>query len=103
MPYQQKPGQTNLFSNRDKKEERHPDFKGECQVEINGHLYPLDIAMWRKESERAGEFFSVSIRLKGERQPRPSNGCQHVSDYVNQHGTAFDDEGVPPDDKDIPF
>ena len=72
-------------------------------VYLHGHLYPLDIAMWRKESERAGEFFSVSIRLKGERQPRPSNGCQHVSDYVNQHGTAFDDEGIPPDDKDIPF
>jgi hypothetical protein len=103
MAYEAKPGTGTLFRNRDQKTDKHSDFKGECQVEINGRLYPLDIAMWRKESERAGEFFSVSIRLKGERQPRPSNDRQHVSDYVNQDGTAFDDEGVPPDDKDIPF
>ena len=25
------------------------------------------------------------------------------NNHVNQHGTALDDEGAPPDDKDIPF
>jgi len=33
-------------------------------VEINRKLYPLDIAMWRNESHRAGEYFSLSIKLK---------------------------------------
>jgi hypothetical protein len=34
-------------------------------VEINGQLYELDIAAWTKQSERAGKFLSLSIKLKG--------------------------------------
>src|SRR6516162_4987472 len=109
MAYQQKPGQTNLFSNRDKKEERHPDFKGECSIEIADRLYPLDIAMWRKESDRAGEYFSVSIRLKGQQQARPNAGRQHFNERVAQMDMPLDDDIVrafaaaPPNDKDIPY
>lgn len=64
MAWEQRPGSTNLFFNRDKKEERHPDFKGECSIEINGKLYLLDVRLWRKESSRAGEYFSLSLKLK---------------------------------------
>jgi hypothetical protein len=109
MAYQQKPGQTNLFSNRDKKEERHPDFKGECSVEIAGKLYPLDIAVWRKQSDRAGEYFSVSIRLKSQQQTRPSTGRQHFNERVAQMGMPIDDDmdrafdTAPTDDEEIPW
>jgi hypothetical protein len=64
IPYERQPGSTNLFSNREKKTERHPDYRGECQVEINGKFYPLEIAMWRKHGERVGEFFGISIKVK---------------------------------------
>jgi hypothetical protein len=109
MAYQQKPGQTNLFSNRDKTSDKHPDFKGECQLEINGRLYPLDIAMWRKESDRAGEYFSVSIRLKSQQQTRPNTGRQHFNQRITELGTPIDDDidrafAAPPvDEKDIPW
>jgi len=72
----------------------------------DGSLVRLEIAAWAKESDRAGKFLSLSIKLKGERQstqPRANGGRPQFDNHVNQHGTAFDDEGVPPDDKDIPF
>jgi hypothetical protein len=109
MAYRQKPGQTNLFSNRDKTSDKHPDFKGECQVEIEGRLYPLDIAMWRKQSDRAGEFFSVSIRLKSQQQTRPNAGRQHFNERVAQLGQPIDDDmdrafgPAPADDEDLPW
>jgi len=93
---QQIPGKTNLFSNRDKKSEKHPDFKGEIQVEIDGTLHLLDIAMWRKSSDRAGEFFGVSIKLKGDRQSNSKSNDtwgkhQSFADRVNRLGTDIDD------------
>jgi len=72
----------------------------------DGSLVRLGIAAWIKQSDRAGKFLSLSIKLKGERQstqPRANGGRPQFDNHVNQHGTAFDDEGVPPDDKDIPF
>jgi hypothetical protein len=46
---------------------------------------------------------SLTIKLKSARQTRPSNGRQRFADYVNQHGVVLDDEGAPPDDRDIPW
>ena len=106
MVFEQRVNSGQLFRNRDKKTDKHPDLKGEALIEIDGQHYPLEIAAWAKESDRAGKFFSLSIKLKGERQstqPRSNGGRQQFNNHVNQHGTAFDDEGAPPDDKDIPF
>ena len=72
----------------------------------DGSLVRLGIAAWAKESDRAGKFLSLSIKLKGERQstqPRSNGSRQQFNNHVNQHGIAFDDEGAPPNDKDIPF
>ena len=105
MAYEQRPNSGRLFINRERKTDDLPNLKGTGLLElVDGSLVELDVAAWTRESPKAAKWLSLSIKLKdATRQARPSNGRQHVSDYVNQHGTAFDDEGVPPDDKDIPF
>ena len=106
MSYEQRPNSATLFRNRDKKNDNQPDLKGDGAIEIDGQLYQIELAAWTKQSDRAGKFLSLSIKLKGERQstqPRSNGGRQQFNNHVNQHGTAFDDEGAPPDDKDIPF
>ena len=78
----------------DKTSDRHPDFKGEVSVNINGTLVPLDVAMWRKTSDRAGEFFSLNIKLK---QSRPS-GRDNFNQRVQEVGIDID-----ADDEEIKF
>jgi hypothetical protein len=103
MPYEQRPGSGTLFRNREKKNDKHPDLKGDALVEIDGQLYALELAAWTKQSELAGEFFSVSIRLKGQQQTRPGNGRQHFNQRVAEMGMPVDAEGALLDDKNIPF
>jgi hypothetical protein len=105
MAYEQRPNSGQLFKNRERKNEKHPNLKGTGLLELaDGTLVQLEIAAWTKESPNAGRWLSLTIRQKGAvRQTRQSNGRQHFNDYVNQHGTALDGQGVPPDDKDIPF
>ena len=105
MAYTHRTNSASLFVNRERKNDNAPQLTGSGLLELaDGSFVELDIAAWTRESPKAGKWLSLSIKLKdATRQARPSNGRQHVSDYVNQHGTAFDDEGIPPDDKDIPF
>lgn len=42
-----------------------PDLKGEML--INGKAY--DAAMWRKEARNGGEYFSLSMKPKGQQSP----------------------------------
>jgi hypothetical protein len=56
-----------LFINRDHaKNPKSPNLKGTGRIAIDGKEYELDLAAWTRESERAGKFLSVSIKLKGE-------------------------------------
>ena len=104
MAYEQRVNSGQLFKNRERKNDKAPNLKGVGLLELeDGSLIELEIAAWTRESPKAGRWLSLSIKLKSERQARQGNGHQHFNDYMNQHGTAFDDEGVPPDDKDIPF
>jgi hypothetical protein len=90
MAWEAKPGTGTLFRNRDKKDTKHPDLRGDALVEIDGHQYPLEIAAWTKESQKAGKFLSLSIKLKGIRQHFDNGGSR-------------DDWSQPAEDEDIPF
>jgi len=112
MAYEAKPGTGTLFRNREKKSDRHPNLKGDALVEIDGQLYQLELAAWTKQSERAGKFLSLSVKLKGARQstqPRPSEGRQYFHERIEKIGVPLDDDldrswGPPPaGDDDIPF
>jgi hypothetical protein len=108
MAFEKRPNSGQLFKN-DKKGDnsRAPNLKGSALLQLeNGELLELDLAAWTRESEKAGRWLSLSIKLKGDRQStqsRSDGGRQQFNNHVNQHGTALDGQGVPPDDKDIPF
>jgi hypothetical protein len=94
MPYEQRPNSGTLFRNPGKKDNaKAPDLKGNALVEINGQLYELDIAAWTKESERAGKFLSLSIKLKGDHDSaRPSfNAKRRPYAEDLEHGSPLDD------------
>jgi hypothetical protein len=83
-----------LFSNRKKTDDRQPDFKAEATVDLgNGQTITLDLAMWRKQSDRAGEYFSLSLKPKQDRQST-TTGKEHFHQRVQQMGTPVDDEDI---------
>jgi hypothetical protein len=67
MAFEQRPNSGTLFKNRDKKEPKHPDLKGDGLIEIAGTLYPVEIGAWTKETPKAGKFLSLSLKLKQSR------------------------------------
>jgi hypothetical protein len=106
MPYEQRRNSGALFHNSGKKDNaKAPDLKGDALVEINGQLYQLDIGAWTKQTERAGRFLSLSIKLKGDRDsgnPRLGERPHHVTDLIQ--GTPLDERPIrEPGDEDIPF
>lgn len=52
-----------IFRNKERKSEKHPTMRGTCLV--NGQ--PHEIALWTKETEKAGKFFSFKISPARER------------------------------------
>ena len=47
-----------LFKNNKKESEKHPDYKGE--VNVDGQIYEL--AMWSRTSQNGTDYFSVAIK-----------------------------------------
>jgi hypothetical protein len=104
MPYEQRPGSGTLFRNREKKNPNHPDLKGDALVEIDGQLYQLELAAWTKQSERAGKFLSLSVKLKGDRDAgRPRASAQRRPNAADLERGIVIDGDAQPDDSDIPF
>lgn len=58
-----------LFRNKDKQEgDNRPSMKG--FLTLNGNEY--EVAAWKKESEKAGVFLSLSVKPKQARQEQQS-------------------------------
>lgn len=72
-----------LFKNDKKQEDKHPDYKGNC--EIAGVKYW--VAAWIKQGEK-GKFMSLSFEAKEEAKPTPKKPAK-----------ALDLD----DDSDLPF
>lgn len=60
MSYTQRENSGVLFKNNDKKTEKHPDYKGNLNVE--GVEYFFDA--WKKVSSKGDTFLSVSVKRK---------------------------------------
>jgi len=72
MEYQQVDGYTNVFINRDKKEDKHPNFKAELL--LDGVIY--GVALWKKKTKSGDDYFGLKIAKKGDyskpaEQPAP--------------------------------
>ena len=65
--YEIKEGITNAFMNRDKKEDKHPDFKG--QVLVDGKL--KDLALWTRETRGGERYYGVKIAEGKPREKKP--------------------------------
>jgi hypothetical protein len=102
MPYEHRPNSGSLFKNRNKGDnEKAPNLKGTALLELpDGTTVELDIAAWTRESEHAGKWLSLSVKLKQQRPIRQhfnndDGGRQDFNEFVNRHGTPVDDEDVP--------
>lgn len=68
--YEDKPGDGVLFKNKDKKNDKHPDYKGTW---TNADGEKCGIAAWLRESQKTGtKFMSLKIELHPYNQSRPS-------------------------------
>ena len=64
MAYETRDQSGSLFPNRDKKEDKHPNAKGEAK--IDGVLY--EVAAWTKTDKNGNKWQSLSFKVKGRRQ-----------------------------------
>jgi hypothetical protein len=118
MPYELKPGQGQLFRNHEKKEDRHPNVKGNAMLDASAvrqylaehpdaTTIPLELAAWTKESDRAGKWLSLSVKLKQDSdstQSRSGGGREQFNKRVQEVGSDIDAAcGDKPEDSDISF
>lgn len=91
MSFEQKPNSGSLFVNRGReKNPKAPNLKGSALLELeSGELIELDIAAWVRESEKAGKWLSLSVKVK-----------QPSSDARSGAGHAAAEQV---EDSDIPF
>ncbi len=75
-----------LFKNDRKENEKHPDYKGSCEIEGNEYW----LSAWIRSGDK-GKFMSLSFTLKEEKKAPPKRPQQ-------KNGGAFDDM-----DSDVPF
>jgi hypothetical protein len=59
MAFQQKPNSGALFKNDKKESDKHPDYKGDINIEGRNYW----ISAWVKEG-KSGKFFSISVSEK---------------------------------------
>lgn len=57
MAFELREGQGSLFENRNKKEDRHPDYKG--SIVIHGKTYR--VAAWTKQTQVGKTFYSLQV------------------------------------------
>src|SRR5262249_27481111 len=99
--YEQKPGQGQLFKNRNRGDnDRAPNLKGTALLQLeDGQTVELDIAAWTKESQKAGKWLSLTVKPKTVRQrfDNASGNRDRFNQFVNQRGTPLD-QSAPDDD-----
>lgn len=57
MAFQNKPNTGALFSNRNKKEDKHPDLKG--TINLSGN--EMNIAAWKRTTKSGQQFLSIKV------------------------------------------
>jgi hypothetical protein len=84
---------------------RRRTSRGDALVELNGQLYELDIGAWTKQTERAGKFLSLSIKLKGDRSNQQRFNGDRQPRAQDLDGVELDalPRRQPGADDDIPF
>ena len=101
--FENRPGQGALFKNRDRKNDRAPNLKGDALLQLEtGELVEVEVAAWTKESEKAGRWLSLSVKPKTIRQrfDNANAGRQRFNQRVAEEGQDIDESfGAEPDDE----
>ena len=84
MAYEMRDGSGTLFKVLEKKNEKGPDYTGDCM--IGGEVYRM--AAWIRESESGRKFMSFKFEPKEQQQAKPAKPASKG---------RYDDEG------DVPF
>lgn len=88
--FQHREGFGSLFPNRDKKDDRHPDMKGDAL--FNGVI--VEVAAWKKTTAGGKEYLSIKIGEKRQAAaptPQPAREAPPGPAYTK--GT--DDDAIP--------
>jgi uncharacterized protein (DUF736 family) len=70
MAYELKENSWTLFRNKKKTEDKHPDYRGE--INIDGNIY--DLSAWTKETKTGEKYFSGLLSekyVKSETEKKP--------------------------------
>jgi hypothetical protein len=100
MAFENRPNSGVLFQNKNKgNNEKAPNLKGNALLELeDGSTVELDLAAWTKQSDKAGKWLSLSVKLKQEHhdrdsaQPQSGGGRAHFNQRVAQMGTPVDSD-----------
>jgi len=108
MPFEARPNSGALFQNKNKgNNEKAPNLKGNALLELeDGSTVELDLAAWTKQSDKAGKWLSLSVKLKQDSdssQPQSSGGRQQFQKRVAEMGTDIDAALGKRDEEDVSF
>lgn len=78
-----------LFKNLEKQSEKHPDYRGD--IDVNGQQFYL--AAWIKESKKGTKYMSLSVKpkLESDRSSPPTGGRNDPRPARDD----FDDSSIP--------
>jgi hypothetical protein len=98
MAYELRELQGNIFKNKHKKADNHPDMRGEFL--INGVAH--EIAIWHK-SNHNGQFLGFKVSEKRERQEAAPQRTASREDPISTGRLPPRRNILPSDDEEIPF
>lgn len=103
MAYEQKPGTAAVFTNRNKQNDKQPDYKGN----INVLGADLEIAIWDRIDKNGRPYRFVSINEPYSQRTAQQRPSAEMS-AINNDDTRWDQRPapsteVPPDDDDVRF
>ena len=64
-----------IFKNKKKSDEKHPDYRGE--INVNGHLY--DVSLWVAMAKSGEKYFNGSIQ-EPYKKPEPMPEPEQIQD-----------------------
>lgn len=76
-----------FFKNKDKKSEKHPDYRGSCMIEDVKYW----VSVWISKSQRGETYFSVSYTKKDNQDDVP-NPNQDNKPGDHKPDDSFDDD-----------
>lgn len=92
MAYEQRPGTISVFSNRFKKDDRHPDYKPMKNETVScPHCdQDMDIALWQRRTKAGDAYFSVKLSV-----PRPRTEADRLQRNARNEANPYSDEDIP--------